>query len=123
MLKIICVQLLIICLLICNQKSSRIEALHKYPLRKFSVKFQDASKLMDRVLMEKNHRKLQQEQRRKKEETRRREEEEERRRRRKEEEQRKLQKIEELERKVIEEYLLRKMTSKTTVLKDFYSRF
>ena len=45
------------------------------------------------------------------------------RRRRKEEEQRKLEQVEDLRRRVIEEYLLRKTIGKTTVLRDFYSRF
>ncbi len=40
-------------------------------------------------------------------------------RRRKEEEQRKLEQIEQLRRKAIEEPLFRKITGKTTVLKDF----
>jgi hypothetical protein len=93
MLKIIFVQLLIICLMICFEKETRcVQALHKYPLRKFSLKFKESRNMMEN-------------------------------RRRKEEEQRKLEQIEQLRRKVIEEHLLSKITGETTVLRDFYSRF
>jgi hypothetical protein len=109
MLKIISGQLLISCLIICCETTRCVEALQGYSLIKFIVTFREARNMMREVL---------QEHRQKEEETKRRVEEEER--RRKEEEQKSM---EQLRRKVLEEYLHRKIAGKTTVLKDFFSRF
>jgi hypothetical protein len=108
-MKVISGQLLIICLMICYETTRCVDAQQSYLLRKFIVTFREARKMMEEVW---------QEYRQNEEEKKRRVEEEER--RRKEEEQKSM---EQLRRKVIEEYLHRKIASKTTVLKDFYSRF
>jgi len=108
-MKVISGQLLIICLVICYETTRCVDAQQSYLLRKFIVTFREARKMMEEVW---------QEYRQNEEEKKRRVEEEER--RRKEEEQKSM---EQLRRKVIEEYLLRNVASKTTVLKDFYSRF
>ncbi len=49
--------------------------------------------------------------------------ENERKRKKVEEERKKMEKIEALRRRVYQEYLLNQVTGKTTVLKDFFSRF
>jgi hypothetical protein len=108
-MKVISGQLLIICLVICYETTRCVDAQQSYLLRKFIVTFREARNMMREVL---------QEQKLKVEEKKRQLEEEER--RRKEEEQKSM---EQLRRKEIEEYLHRKIAGKTTVLKDFYSRF
>ena len=84
-----------------------------FSLRKFSISFKEVvkSNLKKKIL------------RTQKEAEQKRKEEEEQNRRRVEKEKIKMEKIEALRRRVFQEYLLNQVTGKTTVLKDFFSRF
>ena len=86
-----------------------------FSLRKFSINFRE---IVKSNLKKKNLRNQKEAEQKRKEE-----EEEEQKRRRVEEEKIKMEKIEAFRRRVFQEYLLNQVTGKTTVLKDFFSRF
>ena len=96
---------LVISLAICIEKIKCVQASHSYSLRKFAINFRETFKMN---LMKNNMQK---------------QKETERKRKKVEEEKIKMEKIEALRRRVFQEYLLNQVTGKTTVLKDFYSRF
>jgi hypothetical protein len=102
---------LIIYLAICTQHTTCAQVSQNYSLRKFAINFKEAIKLnsMKKFLQKQKEA----EEKRKEEEKRRKEEEE----------KKKMENIESLRRKVFQEYLLNHITGKTTVLKDFFSRF
>ena len=89
------------------------QAVPDFSLRKFSINFREVvkSNLKKKIL------------RTQKEAEQKRKEEEEQNRRRVEKEKIEMEKIEALRRRVFQEYLLNQVTGKTTVLKDFFSRF
>ncbi len=96
------------------------QATQSFSLRKFSINFKEVLKSN---LKKKIVRKQKVAEERRIEEENRRREEEERRKIEEEEQKRKLENIDDLRRKVFQEYLLNQVTGKTTVLKDFFSRF
>jgi hypothetical protein len=97
---------LIISLAICTEQIKCVQATQqRYSLRKFAINFRETFKLN----LMKNYMQKQIENERKRKKV--------------EEERKKMEKIEALRRRVYQEYLLNQVTGKTTVLKDFFSRF
>ena len=120
MLKTPIVYLLIFRLITLYEETRCEQATQSFSLRKFSINFKEVlkSNLKKKIVgkqKEAEERRIEEENRRREEEERRKIEEE--------EEKRKLENIDDLRRKVFQEYLLNQVTGKTTVLKDFFSRF
>jgi hypothetical protein len=111
MLKINIVYLLIFCLVIFYEETRWAQATPDFSLRKFAINFKEAIKSNLKKKIVRKHKEA--EEKRKEEEKRRKEAEE----------KKKMENIEALRRKVFQEYLLNHITGKTTVLKDFFSRF